>query len=80
MNVQTLSQNLTGMQDDLACYLFDEAVVWFGSKVESKLSEVHTKTGKPIYTLENLLSERKRNPNLNELRKHFGNASGIDIS
>lgn len=82
MEVNRLAVTLTGMEDNLACYLFDEAVMWFGSKIEAKLHDYDKKTGTPRYTLDYLLKERaekKRNPSLSDLRQHFGNVTGIEI-
>ena len=70
------------MEDNLACYLYDEAVMWFGSKIEAKLHDFDKKTGQPRYTLEYLLrppGEKKKNPSISDLRQHFGNVTGIEI-
>ena len=81
MSVNQLAISLMGMEDNLACYLFDEAVMWFGSKVESKLHDFDTKTGKQRYSLDYILKEveSRKNPTSNDLRQHFGNVSGIEI-
>ena len=57
LNVRRLSDELTGLgdDDDWTCYQFDNAVTMFGRWVESKLSEYEN--GKPVYTLERLLSK-----------------------
>lgn len=82
MNVHQISMNLTGMErDDLACYMFDEAVLWFGSQIEAKLHEFDKKTGKSLYSLDFLLKspEKRKNPSISELHQHFGNVTGIEI-
>jgi hypothetical protein len=81
MNVNQLALQLIGMEDNLACYLFDEAVMWFGTKIENKLHDFDQKTGKPRFTLDYLLKEpeKRKNPSANDLRHHFGNVTGIEI-
>lgn len=44
------------------CYQLDRAVSWFGRYVENKLSELD-KDGNPIYTLEELLTDKDTRTN-----------------
>jgi len=77
INLTETARHLTGMdRDDLAAYLFDEAVLWFGSKIEAKL-HVLDKKGNPVYKLEYLLAERKINPTAREVKQAFAQASGV---
>lgn len=46
--------------DQWAAYCFDEVVVMFGKWVEGKLMETDTVTHKPLYTLEELLTDFDR--------------------
>jgi hypothetical protein len=43
--------------DEWACFQFDSAVTWLGVYIENKLNKLDKK-GKPIYTLEQLLTPK----------------------
>lgn len=49
---------LVGVQSPVLSYWFDEAVGWFGSFVDSRLSEKDER-GQPLYRLESLLGTQQ---------------------
>lgn len=62
MHIRQLDIDLTGMESEWsgwwASYQFDNAVIWFGSYIENKLTEMDDK-GKPVWKLDDFLEDNE---------------------
>lgn len=82
MNIKEMIARYLNDESSWIEYCLDEAVMIFGSAVESKLEERDPTTHKPLFTLRQVfdICLNKNKPRLiDQFRIVMGNASGVKI-